>query len=193
MGRPRERRETGEQDLFRARLDQILNMNHELVQLARTIDWPVLEARFSEVYCDGPGMPPLPTRLMAGLAILKHTFNLSDEVLCERWIENPYFQIDGPAVDVRADHIATRLFTLDQRVVAGLADGLDIVDVEEQHLVALVRLLVVDDRSARMVTVAIDDQAPAALACGAIALQSLATDAVRSAPASGSAKLWALS
>jgi len=37
-------------------------------------------------------MPPLPTRLMAGLAILKHTFNLSDEELCARWIENPYFQ-----------------------------------------------------------------------------------------------------
>ena len=82
----RERRETGEQDLFRARLDQILNMNHELVRLARSIDWPVLEAHFGEVYCDGPGMPPLPTRLMAGLAILKHTFNLSDEVLCARWM-----------------------------------------------------------------------------------------------------------
>ncbi len=39
MGKPRERRETGEQDLFRARLDQILNMNHELVRLARAIDW----------------------------------------------------------------------------------------------------------------------------------------------------------
>ena len=37
-------------------------------------------------------MPPLPTRLMAGLAILKHTFNLSDEELCARWVENPYFQ-----------------------------------------------------------------------------------------------------
>jgi IS5 family transposase len=29
---------------------------------------------------------------MAGLAILKHTFNLSDEELCARWVENPYFQ-----------------------------------------------------------------------------------------------------
>ena len=92
MGKPRERGETGEQDLFRARLDQILNMNHALVRLARAIDWPVLEARLGSVYSDGPGMPPLPTRLMAGLAILKHTFSLSDEVLCERWIENPYFQ-----------------------------------------------------------------------------------------------------
>jgi transposase, IS5 family len=90
--KPRERRETGEQDLFRARLDQIIDMNHELAKLALAIDWRFLEARFGEAYSDGPGMPPLPTRLMAGLAILKHTFNLSDEELCARWIENPYFQ-----------------------------------------------------------------------------------------------------
>lgn len=82
MSKPRE---TGEQDLFRSRLDQIINMK-------QAIDRPVLEERFGAVYSDGPGMPPLPTRLMAGLAILKHTFNLSDEVLCERWVENPYFQ-----------------------------------------------------------------------------------------------------
>jgi transposase, IS5 family len=41
------------------------------------------------VYTDGAGRPPLPTRLMAGLAILKHTYDLSDEVLCESWRENP--------------------------------------------------------------------------------------------------------
>ena len=29
---------------------------------------------------------------MAGLFILKHMHNLSDEVLCDRWVENPYFQ-----------------------------------------------------------------------------------------------------
>ena len=29
---------------------------------------------------------------MAGLAILKHTFDLSDEVVCDRWLENPYYQ-----------------------------------------------------------------------------------------------------
>ncbi|RDJ05257.1 IS5 family transposase [Rhizobium grahamii] len=92
MGKPRERRQTGEQDLFRSRLDQIINMKHELVRLAQAIDWSVLEARFGTVYSDGAGMPPLPTRLMAGLAILKHTFSLSDEALCERWVENPYFQ-----------------------------------------------------------------------------------------------------
>jgi hypothetical protein len=90
--RPRERRDTGEQDLFRSRLDQIIDMNHPLVKLARTVDWRFLEGRFGEVYTDDPGHPPLPTRLMAGLAILKHTYDLSDEVLCERWVENPYYQ-----------------------------------------------------------------------------------------------------
>jgi IS5 family transposase len=90
--RPRERRETGEQDLFRSRLDQILDMKHPLVTLARTMDWGFLEREFGAVYTDGPGQPPLPTRLMAGLAILKHTYDLSDEVLCERWVENPYYQ-----------------------------------------------------------------------------------------------------
>ena len=89
---PRERRETGTQDLFRSRLDQIINMNHELVRLAKTVSWETIEARCGEVYSDGPGMPPLPTRLMAGLSILKHTFDLSDEELCARWVENPYFQ-----------------------------------------------------------------------------------------------------
>ena len=92
MSKPRERRQTAEQDLFRSRLDQILNMKHELVQLAQAMDWPVLEQRFGEVYSDGPGKPPLPTRLMAGLAILKYTFDLSDEALCARWVENPYYQ-----------------------------------------------------------------------------------------------------
>src|SRR6266566_4292992 len=90
--RPRERRETGEQDLFRSRLDQIIDMKHPLVTLGRTMDWRFLEGRFGEVYTDDPGHPPLPTRLMAGLAILKHTYDLSDEVLCERWVENPYYQ-----------------------------------------------------------------------------------------------------
>jgi transposase, IS5 family len=90
--RPRERRESGAQDLFRSRLDQIIDMDHALAKLARAIDWGFLEDQFGAVYTDGAGRPPLPTRLMAGLAILKHTYDLSDEVLCEVWCENPYYQ-----------------------------------------------------------------------------------------------------
>jgi IS5 family transposase len=90
--RPKERRESGEQDLFRARLDQIIDLEHALGKLAHAIDWRFLEEKFGAVYTDKPGHPPLPTRLMAGLAILKHSYDLSDEGLCERWVENPYFQ-----------------------------------------------------------------------------------------------------
>jgi len=89
---PKERRETNEQDLFRSRLDQIIDLQHALVRLARSIDWRFLEEKFGAVYTDKPGHPPLPTRLMAGLAILKHMQNHSDEALCEHWVENPYYQ-----------------------------------------------------------------------------------------------------
>jgi transposase, IS5 family len=74
------------------RLDQIIDMGHPVVKLAHATNWRFLEEKFGAVYQAGPGRPPLPTRLMAGLAILKHTFNLSDEELCERWLENPYYQ-----------------------------------------------------------------------------------------------------
>ena len=67
--RPKERRETGQSDLLRSRLDSIIDMNHALVKLARTVDWGFLEERFGAVYSDKPGQPPLPTRLMAGLAL----------------------------------------------------------------------------------------------------------------------------
>ena len=91
--RPKERRDSGQNDFFRARLDQIVDLGHPLAKLAGSVDWSFLEAQFGAVYSDKAGHPPLPTRLMAGLAILKHMHDLSDEALCERWIENPYFQL----------------------------------------------------------------------------------------------------
>ena len=62
------------------------------MKLSRAIDSRFLEAPFGSVYSDGPGCPPLPTPLMAGFALLKHMYDLRDEALCDRWIENPYFQ-----------------------------------------------------------------------------------------------------
>src|ERR671939_413973 len=90
--RPKERRDSGQTDLFRARLDQMIDLKHPLVRLADTTDWTFLEQQFGAVYDEDPGRPPSPTRLMAGLAILKHMHDLSDEALCARWLENPYFQ-----------------------------------------------------------------------------------------------------
>ena len=69
MSKPRDRRH---KDLFRPPLDQILDLGHPLVRLAEEIDWDFLEGRFSSVCRAGAGQPPLPTRLVAGLFILKH-------------------------------------------------------------------------------------------------------------------------
>jgi len=70
---PRERQDGGQRDLFRSRLDQIINPGQALVKLPEKIDWRYLEKQFGVVYDDNPGRPALPTRLMAGLVILKHT------------------------------------------------------------------------------------------------------------------------
>ena len=75
--KPREPRESGQHDMFRSRLDQILGMGHEKVILSDKIDWQFLSDRMGGVYTDGPGHPPLSNRLMAGLHILKYAEDLS--------------------------------------------------------------------------------------------------------------------
>jgi IS5 family transposase len=57
--RPKERQDSGQKDLFRARLDPIVDMDHPLARLARLVDWGFLETRFGAVYSDTPGHPPL--------------------------------------------------------------------------------------------------------------------------------------
>ena len=42
--RPKERRDSGQKDLFCARLEQIVDMGHPLAKLARSVDWGFLEA-----------------------------------------------------------------------------------------------------------------------------------------------------
>lgn len=78
--------------LFRPRLDELINMAHPLVRLAGLIDWVELERSFSVSFTSGRGRPALPARLIAGLLYLQHTFNASDEAVVGTWVENPYWQ-----------------------------------------------------------------------------------------------------
>ena len=78
-------------DLFRSRLDQIINLKHELVLLANRIDWSYLDDQVAPFYAVD-GRPSIPSRLMIGLHILKHIHSLSDEAVCARWEESPYYQ-----------------------------------------------------------------------------------------------------
>ena len=89
MAKPRDDRQ---KDLLRPALEEIIDLGHPLARLGRAIDWTFLDGRFASVCAPGAGQPGLPTRLVAGLFILKHMHDLSDEALCARWLENPYYQ-----------------------------------------------------------------------------------------------------
>ena len=80
-----------EADMFRSRLENMIDMRHELVLLAGLIDWKRFDETFGGLYAE-KGRPGLPTRLMVGLHLLKHARGISDEQVCAQWIENAYFQ-----------------------------------------------------------------------------------------------------
>ncbi len=82
---------TGTGDLFRLRLDQIINMKHELVRLAGQIDWDWIDNELAPLFSEH-GRPGTPMRFMVGLLLLQHIQNLSDEGVCAHWVENPHFQ-----------------------------------------------------------------------------------------------------
>jgi IS5 family transposase len=81
-----------QEDLFRPRLQNIIDPRHELAKLAALIDWDGLEADLSRFYCAGNSRPAGSIRLMTGLCFLKDIKGLSDEEVCAVWCENPYFQ-----------------------------------------------------------------------------------------------------
>jgi transposase, IS5 family len=48
--RPKQYETRGSDDLFRARLDQIINMRHELAQLAGKIDWDFIDGAIAVIW-----------------------------------------------------------------------------------------------------------------------------------------------
>ena len=89
--RPKQQRPARHDDLFRARLDQIINMKHELVILAERIDWAWIDEQLADCFSD-QGRPAEPVRFMIGMFMLKATYALSDEQVWDRWVQDPYFQ-----------------------------------------------------------------------------------------------------
>lgn len=86
------KRNTSQEDLFRTRLDQILDPKHPLVRLAGVIDWEYFEQEFGKYYVEKAGRPGKPIRILVGLHYLKNAYDESDESSIERFLENPYWQ-----------------------------------------------------------------------------------------------------
>lgn len=102
---------------FRARLDHMIDLRHELAVLTSRMPWQQLEATlahrlsrqaiagktlpgtdlFGETIAlsarvNNAGRPRVPVRIMMALLYLQNAFNLSDEAVVARWAENPYWQ-----------------------------------------------------------------------------------------------------
>lgn len=78
-------------DLFRSRLDSLIDMQHELVILSQELDWAWIEQELQPYYSK-EGRPSVPIRMIVGMLLLKQMYNQSDESVIDRWIENPYWQ-----------------------------------------------------------------------------------------------------
>jgi len=78
---------TGSEDLFKSRFDQIINMNHELVELPNRIDWYSLDSELGLLYPETGG-PAILHRMMVGLST-------SSNICTDRPV-NPYVTADCP-------------------------------------------------------------------------------------------------
>lgn len=80
-----------QRNLFRPVLKEFINPEHPLVVLSGKVPWKQLEKDFSDLYSN-TGQPAKPIRLMVGILLLKRMYNLGDETIMDRWIQDPYFQ-----------------------------------------------------------------------------------------------------
>ncbi|MDR3326978.1 MAG: hypothetical protein LBT04_02415, partial [Prevotellaceae bacterium] len=71
--------ENSSRELFRTRLEDLINPQHELALPAKKIDWNCFEEEFKGFYSDKPSRPSMPIRLMVGVLILKHLYNFGYE------------------------------------------------------------------------------------------------------------------
>jgi hypothetical protein len=74
-------------DLFRPRLVDMIDLRHELVALASLIDWDFFEREWAGFFPSTTGRPATSPRLVAGLLYLQHAFRPSDEAVVARWVE----------------------------------------------------------------------------------------------------------
>ena len=78
-------------ELFRTRLEDLINPTHELALLSNCIDWAYFEQEFKPYYSD-KGAPSVPIRTKVGCLMLKYLYNLGDDCLPEYWVRDVYFQ-----------------------------------------------------------------------------------------------------
>jgi len=88
----RPQKESKTLEIFKVRLEEIINKEHPLVKLSLAINWKELEEKLAKKYSEKMGAPGKQIRLMTGLQYLKYMYNESDEMIVRKFVENPYYQ-----------------------------------------------------------------------------------------------------
>lgn len=78
--------------LFEIRLSDQINPKQPLCRLSQLLDWDGIEKDLEQLFFADKGRPGQSVRLMVGLLMLQHMFDISDEQVVEAWVENPYWQ-----------------------------------------------------------------------------------------------------
>jgi IS5 family transposase len=78
-------------EMLKTILTSFIHPEHELCLLAKKIEWNNLEKEFAPLY-GTVGRPSVAIRTIVGLLLLKQMYNLGDETVMERYLENPYWQ-----------------------------------------------------------------------------------------------------
>lgn len=90
--KPRKIEDKFQPELLKIQLIHLLDMRHSLVQLADKFNWDKIDELCGAKFCKNNGRTALPSRMVVGLLLLKQMNDLSDEEVCAKFIENPYFQ-----------------------------------------------------------------------------------------------------
>lgn len=77
--------------MFKGPLASFIHLKYELCLLANKIDWNAFEKEFGPLH-GTIGRPSVPIRKPVGLLLLKQMYNLGDETVVVRYLENPYWQ-----------------------------------------------------------------------------------------------------
>ena len=80
-----------QQTMWAPPLEMMLNPDHQLVKLAKSLPWDKLESEFGSHYA-AIGRPSIPIRVMVSLLLLQRMFDVSDEQVVKQWVQNPYWQ-----------------------------------------------------------------------------------------------------
>ena len=76
----------------RIKLEDLLDKQHGLYQLANRLNWDYLIEAYGPYYVENNGRPGIPIRVIVGLHYLKYLEKESDESVVEKFCENPYWQ-----------------------------------------------------------------------------------------------------